>query len=204
MDDVLYRIIRVCGMKGITQGDLADAIGIARSNISEWKGERSKSYMRYLPQIAEKLEVPVGYLLGEIPDMPDNVLKLPQTKKVPLLGDIACGEPILAVDNIVDFVNVPFNINADFALTCKGDSMINARIFDGDVVYIRQQADVENGEIAAVLIEDEATLKRVYKSEGKIVLSACNPLYPDMVFVNGETRAVHIIGKAVAFISFVK
>lgn len=204
MDDVLYRIIRVCGMKGITQGDLADAIGIARSNISEWKGERSKSYMRYLPQIAEKLEVPVGYLLGEIPDMPDNVLKLPQTKKVPLLGDIACGEPILAVDNIVDFVNVPFHLNADFALTCKGDSMINARIFDGDVVYIRQQEDVENGEIAAVLIGDEATLKRVYKSEGKIVLSACNPLYPDMVFVNGETRAVHIIGKAVAFISFVK
>ena len=204
MDDILCRIINICEAKGISQTELADAIGISRNNISEWKGGRTKSYLKHLAQIANKLEVSVGYLMGEVSDMPDNLTALPQTKKVPLLGDIACGEPILAIDNIVDFVNVPFNINADFALTCKGDSMINARIFDGDVVYIRQQSDVENGEIAAVLIEDEATLKRVYKSEGKIVLSACNPLYEDKVFINGETRAVRIIGKAVAFISFVK
>lgn len=121
-----------------------------------------------------------------------------------MLGDIACGEPILAVDNIVDFVNVPLNINADMALTCKGDSMIGARILDGDVVYIRQQDDVENGEIAAVLIGDEATLKRVYKSESKIILSAANPNYADMVYINGDAANVHIIGKAVAFVSFVR
>ena len=205
MDEVLRKIVALCAMRGITQKELAESIGLSgRSTVTNWKAGVSTSYMKHLPQIAEKLDTTVSYLLGETSGTPSNIQKLTPTKKVPLLGDIACGEPILAIDNIVDFVNVPFHLNADFALTCKGDSMINARIFDGDIVYIRQQDDVENGEIAAVLIDDEATLKRVYKSPGKIILSACNPMYEDKVFVNGDTNAVHIIGKAVAFISFVR
>ena len=205
MDDVLRKIIALCQMRGIKQSELAEAIGLSgRSTVTNWKTGKSNSYMKYLPQIAEKLDTTASYLLGETMEMPSNLQKLPQTKKVPLLGDIACGEPILAVDNIVDFVNVPLNINADMALTCKGDSMIGARILDGDVVYIRQQADVENGEIAAVLIGDEATLKRVYKSDSKIILSAANPNYADMVYINGDAANVHIIGKAVAFVSFVR
>lgn len=205
MDDVLRKIIALCQMRGIKQSELAETIGLSgRSTVTNWKTGKSNSYMKYLPQIAEKLDTTASYLLGETMEMPSNIQKLPQTKKVPLLGDIACGEPILAVDNIVDFVNVPLNINADIALTCKGDSMIGARILDGDVVYIRQQDDVENGEIAAVLIGDEATLKRVYKSDSKIILSAANPNYADMVYINGDAANVHIIGKAVAFVSFVR
>lgn len=205
MDEVLRRIIALCEMRGVTQKELAESLGLLGGNaVTNWKLGLSSSYMKYLPQIAEKLDTTASYLLGETKEMPSNVLKLPQTKKVPLLGDIACGEPILAIENVVDFVNVPLNVNADMALVCKGDSMINARIFDGDVVYIRQQEDVENGEIAAVLIGDEATLKRVHKFPNRIVLSACNPLYDDMVYSDEQAADVRIIGKAVAFTSMVR
>ena len=204
MDATLNRILALCREKGINQGELADALGIERSNITLWKSGRTASYKKYLSEIADFLGVSVAYLVGEEVPMPDNIVALPKTKKVPLLGDIACGEPILAIQNVVDFVNVPFDINADMALTCKGDSMINARIFDGDIVYIRQQADVENGEIAAVLIGEEATLKRVHKFPNRIVLSACNPMYDDMVYSGDEAAEVRIIGKAVAFTSFVR
>lgn len=97
--------------------------------------------------------------------------------------------------------------HADFALRCKGDSMINARIFDGDIVYIRKQKTVENGEIAAVLVEgmeSEATLKRVYTSDDSIRLCAANPMYPDKIFEKEKMNNVTIIGKAVAFLSSIK
>ena len=204
MDKTLERITEVCKSKGVRQHELATAIGFDRSNISLWKMGKSTSYRKYLPEIANYLGVTVAYLVGEEATLPDNITSLPKTKKVPLLGDIACGEPILAIENVVDFVNVPLNVNADMALVCKGDSMINARIFDGDIVYIRQQADVENGEIAAVLIGDNATLKRVHKFPNRIVLSACNPMYEDMVYSGDEAAEVRIIGKAVAFTSFVR
>ena len=141
--------------------------------------------------------------------LPSNILPLPKTKKVPLLGSIACGEPILAVENIEDYIDMDNEIHADFALKCKGDSMINARIFNGDIVYIRKQEHVENGEIAAVLIhgmesEAEATLKRFYNEGDKIRLCAENPLYPDQIFREEGMNSIHVLGKAVAFLSAVK
>lgn len=130
-----------------------------------------------------------------------NLLPFPEMKKVPLLGTIACGEPILAEENIEAYVNMPKDIKGAFALRCKGDSMINARIFDGDIVFIRQQPDVENGEIAAVLIGDEATLKRVYKYENRIELRPENPTYPIQNYENESLNEIRIIGKAVGFLS---
>lgn len=130
-----------------------------------------------------------------------NIEPLPKMKKVPLLGTIACGEPILAEENIEDYINMPERIKGTFALRCKGDSMINARIFDGDIVYIREQPDVENGEIAAVLIDNEATLKRVYKYENRIELRPENPTFKVMNFENEELNIIRILGKAVGFFS---
>lgn len=124
--------------------------------------------------------------------------------KLPVIESIACGTPILAEENIEQYVNCPKNIRADFALTCKGDSMINARIFDGDVVYIRQQKTVDNGEIAAVMVEGEATLKRVRLFQDHLVLEPENPLYKPFVYWNDEMQSVQIIGKAVAFTSTVR
>lgn len=130
-----------------------------------------------------------------------NIEPLPKMKKVPLLGTIACGEPILAEDNIEDYIKMPESVNGTFALRCKGDSMINARIFNGDIVYIREQPDVENGEIAAVLIDNEATLKRVYKYENRIELRPENPTHKVMNFENEELNNIRILGKAVGFFS---
>lgn len=133
-----------------------------------------------------------------------NIDLMPEMRKIPLVGTIACGDPILAEENIEDYVNIPKHIKADFALTCKGDSMINARIFNGDIVYIRQQDMVENGEIAAVLIDDAATLKRVKLFEDHIVLEPENPMYPPKSYWYDEMNDVRILGKAVAFTSAVR
>lgn len=137
-------------------------------------------------------------------DSISNILPIPKTKLVPLVGTIACGTPILAEENIEDYLKADENLLAEFALRCKGDSMINSRIYDGDIVYIRKQSDVDDGEIAAVLIGEEATLKKVYKYPNKVVLRASNPIYDDMVYTNEELENVMILGKAVAFLSLVR
>lgn len=133
-----------------------------------------------------------------------NVTFLPSMRKIPLLGTIACGEPILAEENLEGEALIPDDIDADFALRCKGDSMIGARILDGDIVYIRQQPTVENGEIAAVLIDNEATLKRVRLYPDHISLEAENPNYRPMVYWDEDMNKVRILGKAVAFVSKVR
>lgn len=133
-----------------------------------------------------------------------NVIQMPVMRKIPLVGSIACGTPILAEENLDGDVEAPDHVRADFALRCKGDSMINARIFDGDVVYIRQQESVEHGEIAAVLIGDEATLKRVYMYDDCISLEAENPQYKPMVYRGEEMNNIRILGKAVAFTSVIR
>ena len=161
-----------------------------------------------LPLTERESDILKSYVNGTFDDLElyqlNNIIPIPSTKKVPLLGTIACGEPILATENIEMYIKVDESIPADFALKCKGDSMINARIFDGDIVYIRQQPDVEDGEIAAVLIGDEATLKRVHKYPNKIVLSACNPMYDDYVYTNEQLNEIRILGKAVAFFSIIR
>lgn len=135
---------------------------------------------------------------------PVGAMIMPEMRKIPLIGTIACGAPVLAEEHIEEYINIPKHITADFALTCKGDSMINARIFDGDVVYIRQQDTVENGEIAAVLIDGEATLKRVQLFEDHISLEPENPQYRPLVYWNEEMNNVRILGKAVAFTSAIR
>ena len=120
-------------------------------------------------------------------------------RTVPILGTIACGAPILAQEHIESYTELPGGIHADFALVCKGDSMVGARIFDGDVVYIRQQETVENGEIAAVLVDGEATLKRVRHFGDRISLEPENPMYRPLIFWGEEMNQVQILGKAVAF-----
>lgn len=131
----------------------------------------------------------------------------PITKvKIPLLGDIACGKPIFCNEDRESYVEVGAEIHADFCLRAKGDSMIGARIYDGDIVFIREQSMVENGEIAAVVIDDEATLKRVsYDSSiNELRLMAENPNYKTMIFHGEELNQIRILGKAIAFQGDVK
>lgn len=136
---------------------------------------------------------------------PDNLIPIRMGKPLPLIGSIACGRPVLAEENVEELVACPEDIHADFCLRCKGDSMIGCRIMDGDIVYIRQQDDVDDGQIAAVLIEDEATLKRIYKiGHDRIELRPENPVYPVMTYTGSELDRIRILGLAVAFTSPVK
>ena len=185
---------------------VAKNTGIAYSTFSDWKSGRSNPKNEKLQKIANYFGVSVSYLIGEtetaVPTY-DNIIPMPSMTSVPLLGAIACGEPITAVENIEDYVAKPESIDADFALRCKGDSMVDARIFDGDIVYIHQQPTVNNGEIAAVLIDDEATLKRVYISDGTITLMPANQKYPPLIYSGEQLNNIRILGKAVAFTSVI-
>lgn len=133
--------------------------------------------------------------------IPPGFEPLPKTVKRPLVGSIACGDPITAEENIEDYVDVPENVQCDFCLRCKGDSMIDAGIHDGDIVYIHIQPEVENGQIAAVRIDGEATLKRVFWDEQQQVLqlNPCNSSMSPMIFTGSVLETVHIEGKAVGY-----
>lgn len=192
---------------GLTQRQLADKINVSNTSISNWEKDLSRPDPDTIQYLCWALNVQPNYFFSieGSTEYPGNIIPMPEMKKLPLIGAIACGQPILAEEHIEDYVDVPKHIDADFALTCKGDSMINARIFDGDIVYIRQQETVENGEIAAVMVgEGEATLKRFRKFDDHITLEPENPMHRPMAFWNEEMNNVRILGKAVAFTSAVR
>ena len=194
---------------GLTQLDVANAVGVSEATVSRWEsGDIANMKRSRIASLASVLKMSPSIIMGwneehEAP-MPSNIIPMPAMRKVPLVGSIACGTPILAEENLDGTVEAPDHVRADFALRCKGDSMINARIFDGDIVYIRQQESVEHGEIAAVLIGDEATLKRVYMYDDCISLEAENPQYKPMVYRGEEMNNIRILGKAVAFTSVIR
>lgn len=192
--------------KELTQKELAAKIKAAHNSISNWENDQNMPDPDTIQNLCWALDVQPNYFFSVDSNstLPSNLMQMPEMRKIPLVGLIACGAPILAEEHIEDYVDIPKSIHADFALTCKGDSMINARIFDGDIVYIRQQPSVENGEIAAVLIDGEATLKRVKLYEDHISLEPENPMYKPLVYWGDEMSAVHILGKAVAFTSTIR
>jgi len=195
----------------LTQKEFAHIIGVSESTIGMYERNQREPAFEVLEAIADYFNVDMDYLTGRsyvrrsVSYSPvDNVIPMPKMGSIPLIGTIACGEPILAVENIEATVDMPENIKADFALRCKGDSMINARIYDGDIVYIRQQPTVDDGQIAAVLIGDEATLKRVHLFPDHIVLEPENPQFRPLVYWENDMNSVRILGLAVAFTSTVK
>ncbi len=197
--------------RGLTLEQVADYVGVSKGTVQKWESGLIQNMKRdKIARLAEVLGTTPDYLIGwsdEGATLMNGIIPMPRMKSIPLSGEIACGSPILAVQNFEELVDLPEHIHADFALQCKGDSMINARIFDGDIVYIREQPTVENGQIAAVLIADldnTATLKRVYISSDHILLQAENPAFPPMVYTGEEMSKVHILGLAVAFTSAVK
>lgn len=136
------------------------------------------------------------------PPKASNIVPFPEMEQVPLIGKIACGTPILAEENIQDIVSAPKQMRASFSLICQGDSMIDAGIFDGDIVFIRSQPEVENGEIAAVLIGDEATLKQVYITSDTLLLVPANRRYETTTLEKEEMNSVKILGKYVGLTRF--
>lgn len=186
---------------GWTQEQLANKLGTSKQVISRYENNQRSPKLSVAIKYAEILGIPSNYFtdnedFDSINSVPPGFEPIPKTATVPRVGAIACGDPILAEQNIEDYDKVPAYWHADFTLVCKGESM-EPRIKNGDVVAIRKMPTVENGEIAAVRINDEATLKHVYRSPDKLVLQPENPTFPPIVLVGEEINTVTIEGKAV-------
>lgn len=204
-------------VRQMTQAELSQRSKISKSSIShylkgDWEGKQDAVY-----SLAQVLDVSEAWLMGyDVPmeadhpiattaaPIPPGFSPMPKMHKVPLIGSIACGTPITAEQNLVGQVDVPEEIRCDFCLYCKGDSMSGAGIHDGDAVYIRRQPEVENGEIAAVRIGEEATLKRVYYTDSTLTLMPANPVYAPMVYTGQQLEDVQIEGRVVGWTHWVK
>lgn len=200
---------------GMSQRKFAIRCGLSNGYISMLEdGKNPKTGKPLVPKIdklmliADGLGCTLSDLMNTIEDMEIDVsafsnLRPIKTKRFPMLGEIACGEPIFASEDHESYIDASADIKADFCLTAKGDSMIGARIYDGDVVFIQAQPVVDNGQIAAVIIDDEATLKRwyYYPEKGKLVLNPENPAYEPLVYIGEELNTVRCLGRAVAFMS---
>jgi repressor LexA len=199
----------------LKQSDLAARLGVTQSSLSHWETGAYDIDPSALTKLAQIFDCSVDYLLyhDSVKKRKDvtgfgNVLPI-STKKVPLLGTIACGKPIYTNEEFGEYADVWADLRCDFCLRCKGDSMTGARINDGDLVFCRATDMVDNGRIAAVVIgeeETEATLKRwyYYPEVSRIVLSAENPAYAPIIFDGEQISKVRVLGEAVAFQSVVK
>ena len=197
--------------KGLTLEKLAAEIGTSKQTVQRYEtGIISNIPRDKVEALAKALDTTPAVLMGwqdsSVNFSSFNNISAISTKRIPILGSIACGEPIYAEEEHESYVSTDSTLDADFCLRARGDSMIGARIYDGDIVFIRAQDAVDNGEIAAVIINDEATLKRVYyyPDEGKLVLSPENPKYPPLLYIGEELNRIKIIGKAVAFQSYIR
>ncbi len=204
MSTLSERILAAISKAGLSYSELSAKTGIPKSALQRYAtGETTKIPAESIELIARATKVSPITLMGW--DKPVQK-KVSSYKKIPMLGEIACGEPIFADGRYTEYVVASEELDADFCLRCDGDSMIGARIMDGDVVFIRSQEIVDNGEIAAVIIGDSATLKRVYyyPQDNKLVLSPENPKYAPFVYVGDELEQIRILGKAVAFQSYIE
>lgn len=215
--DFASRLSQALEARGMKAADLSKKTKVAEGTISCYINGRYEAKQNRVQVFAEALDVNPAWLMGyDVPmeaersqpapaprPIPKGFEPMPKMKKIPLVGSIACGTPILAQQNIEKIVDVPENIRCDFSLTCHGDSMEGAGIHDRDVVYIRIQPEVENGEIAAVRIGEEATLKRVYYQNGTLTLMPANAAYAPVVYTGPELNDVQIEGKAVGWTHWV-
>lgn len=183
---------------GFSQNYIADRLGYkSYTTIQKWEMGTSEPSISTLERLSKLYNVDMDTMYTS--DLEDTRSKDKKSHKdVPLLGDIAAGKPILAEENIEDYFSIDNKIKADFALRIKGDSMVGAGIFPGDIVFIRKQDCIENGEIGAILIENEATLKKFYKEEGTVILQAENDNYKPIILHNGYVK---ILGKLAAVLN---
>lgn len=194
--------------RDITQSELAAKLGVSRSTVGMYETGAREPDFEAMEAIADTFNVDMDYLMGRSQverknpitspegEIPPGFQPLPAMTEVPLVGRIACGTPITAEENVERMVCVPSKWHATFTLTCEGTSM-EPKIHDGDLVAIRSQPTVENGEVAAVRIEGEPTLKRVYLHSNFIELRAENPAFESIILAREEMNTVTIEGKAV-------
>ena len=196
--------------KGMSLEQLAELVGTSRQTVHRYEnGTITNIPHDKVEALARALDTTPARLMGwederEIPSF-NNInavrgAKGVKTKKLPILGNVACGEPIFASEEHDYYATAGAEVGADFCLKARGDSMINARIFDGDILFVKKQESVDDGEIAVVLIDDEATVKRVYfdRDNGILTLIPENPTYKPMRYMGAKLNQIRILGKVVS------
>lgn len=188
---------------GMSAEELGEKLGKNRATIYRYESNDIENLpSAVLEPLAKALYTTPAELMGWVIKENESEYRVVDDKNsIPLIGQIAAGSPILAEENIEYYFEIDRSIKADFALRVKGDSMINAGIFDGDIAFIRKQKMVENGQIAAVVIGEKATLKRFYKKDSSVILQPENKDYEPLIFTDGE---MYIAGKLVAVLNLVK
>ncbi len=209
MSIVVAKIKEILKESKMSVRELARRSEIAQTTMCRYLTTDTEIPVGKLESIAKALGVTPGYLMGYGTDVSFaskliGVIKPISKQKLPMLGNVACGEPIFADEHHDSLVETGCSIDADFCLVAKGDSMINARIFDGDILFVKSQSSVDNGDIAVVLIDDEATVKRVYidynddNTVSMLTLIPENPMYRPMRYMGHKLESVRILGKVVA------
>lgn len=197
--------------KGMTLEELGRKAGVSKVTIHKYESKVITNIPSdRIEAMAKALNVSPAYLMGwndsssediDISKIPGVIMPV-KLKRIPILGSIACGEPLFAEQNYEGYFMLDENLaGADFCLRAKGDSMIEANIFERDLVFFKKTNDVENGTIAAVLIDDEATLKRISKSEDMLILQPCNRIYSPIIIKPEDDKRVLILGEMVGVYS---
>ena len=188
----------------MTYGDLATKTGIAKSAIQRYAtGETKKIPLPRLEALADALGVSAAYLMGWDEPSPDQ-RPLPaglmpvHKRRIPILGHVAAGVPIMAEREYEEYEDDTYGLSCDYVLRVEGDSM-EPRVTNGDIVYVRQQPDVDDGQIAVVGVDDSVTLKVVYHLPNGLQLVSLNPKYKPMIYTQANTDSLAIIGLAVAY-----
>lgn len=210
LNDIRNRIFQKKSELNLSYQDMSEKTGLSKSTLQRYiTGDIRNLGLDKLEILAKALDVTPSYLMGWEDENKDPILEnIPgiitpvQMKRIPILGTIACGDPIFAQENYDGYFMIDKNLpEADFILRAKGDSMIEAHIFDGDLVFLRKTSDVDDGQIAAVLIDDEATLKRVSRDKDTVILQPCNKDYKPIIVQEKDDKQVLILGEMVGVYS---
>lgn len=193
----MNRIYELRTQMGITMKEAAARLGMPYTTYVNYEKGTREPNSETLILLARFFGTTIDNLLGKTDaPIPPGFQPMPEMSAVPLVGRIACGQPITAEQNVEGIVSVPAAWHATFTLLCQGDSMA-AMIQDGDIVCIRKQPEVENGEIAAVRIGEEATLKRFYRQGDTVMLQAENPAFSPLVYTRDQLNEITIEGRVV-------
>jgi lexA repressor len=200
-DEIIDILIQACFENDISQNELARRVGMAKSAISRYFNRTREFPLNRADQFAKALGLETEYLLGvSLPEetieerpLPENLKPITKVNRIPIVGSIAAGKPILAEEDIESYLILNQEYKADFALSIRGDSMIDAGINDGDLALIIKDRPVTNGDIYAVLVDGEATLKKVYKNNDYLTLQPCNSKYEPLMVKEEDNP--YIIGK---------
>lgn len=184
----------------LTLEDVAKRVGVSPATISRWEsGDIANMRRDRIAALAEALQISPAVIMGWDVDTPiPPGAHRPQFKKVPMLGYAAAGQPLEDLNQDTPYYDVDNKYDVDFCITVRGDSMIDANINDGDIVFIKSMPEVPNGRIACVEIDNEKVcLKRFYKSGKTVSLASANSKYAPMFFTEDNCENIKVLGLAV-------